>query len=499
LDLSKHAFFEGKIVPLSEAKVNIATHAFLYGTAVFGGMRAYWNTDAGSSTSSAPTTIFRRLLHSARLLSMQTNYDEESLIQLTLDVLADDNWQRISTCAPPSTRLTWVSVWRLHDLKDEFSMFVIPMEKYLRMTRMPTSLVSSWRRIDDNMIPARGKVAGAYVNSALMKSDAVLAGFDEVLAMDGNGHLSEGSAMNIFMVRRRRARHATHHRQHPRGIHAPHRDRACAQRTRPSDRRALHRPHGSLHRRGVLHDRHRGEVTAVTALTTGPSVPGPWVPSPQSCARSTRTPFAEAAQYKSWNVASSHAVLFPAKPPVHPPQNRRARHRLWRALRNAEQALAHVCRTLTTSLAPSSTPGARGQDQHEHRQRSPETANANHGFESWRFRNAGRLADMALLAACTSVAKKMLPEALLKSHVHTNEPAMIARLFATNSVGSNAPVDVMAPLMKYAGRCQKHGSPTQISVPSAGHGQPEAASAQNRAACLLSQRGHEEPTTSVTR
>jgi branched-chain amino acid aminotransferase len=51
------------------------------------------------------------------------------------------------------------------------------------------------------MIPARGKVAGAYVNSALMKSDAVMAGFDEVLAMDGNGHLSEGSAMNIFMVR----------------------------------------------------------------------------------------------------------------------------------------------------------------------------------------------------------------------------------------------------------------------------------------------------------
>jgi branched-chain amino acid aminotransferase len=90
---------------------------------------------------------------------------------------------------------------RLHDLKDEFSMFVIPMEKYLKNDTNAHVTVSSWRRIDDNMIPARGKVAGAYVNSALMKSDAVLAGFDEVLAMDGNGHLSEGSAMNIFMVR----------------------------------------------------------------------------------------------------------------------------------------------------------------------------------------------------------------------------------------------------------------------------------------------------------
>jgi branched-chain amino acid aminotransferase len=61
--------------------------------------------------------------------------------------------------------------------------------------------ISSWRRIDDNVIPARGKVAGAYANSALIKTDANRAGFDEALVLDNNGHISEGSAMNIFMLR----------------------------------------------------------------------------------------------------------------------------------------------------------------------------------------------------------------------------------------------------------------------------------------------------------
>ena len=58
-----------------------------------------------------------------------------------------------------------------------------------------------WRRIDDNMIPARGKVSGAYANSALIKTDAQRAGFDEALVLNQDGHISEGSAMNIFMVR----------------------------------------------------------------------------------------------------------------------------------------------------------------------------------------------------------------------------------------------------------------------------------------------------------
>ena len=201
MDLSKHAFFEGRIVPLSEAKISIATHGFLYGTSVFGGMRAYWNADKKCVFLFRPYDHFRRLLHSARMLKMETKYDEESLIQLTLDVLRTDGWKQDIYMRPTFYKADLGIGVRLHDLRDEFSMFVMPMEKYIQNDTDAHVTISSWRRIDDNMIPARGKVAGAYVNSALMKTDAVMSGFDEVLAMDGNGHISEGSAMNVFMVR----------------------------------------------------------------------------------------------------------------------------------------------------------------------------------------------------------------------------------------------------------------------------------------------------------
>jgi branched-chain amino acid aminotransferase len=201
VDLSKHAFFEGKIVPLSDAKINIATHAFLYGTAVFGGMRGYWNEEKKRLFVFRPYDHFRRLLHSARMMNMQTSYDEESLIQVTLDLLRTDHWQRDVYIRPTFYKADLGIGVKLHDLKDEFCMFVIAYEPYLKNDTNAHVTVSSWRRIDDNMIPARGKVAGAYANSALIKTDANRGGFDEALVLDNNGHISEASAMNIFMLR----------------------------------------------------------------------------------------------------------------------------------------------------------------------------------------------------------------------------------------------------------------------------------------------------------
>ena len=201
MDLAKHAFFEGKIVPLADAKISIATHAFLYGTAVFGGMRSYWNEEQKRLFVFRPYDHFRRLLHSARMLAMQTTYDEESLIQLTLDLLRTDNWQQDVYMRPSFYKADLGIGVKLHDLKDEFYMFVLAFDKYVKNDTNAHVTVSSWRRVDDNVIPARGKVAGAYANSALIKTDANRAGFDEALVLDNNGHISEGSAMNIFMLR----------------------------------------------------------------------------------------------------------------------------------------------------------------------------------------------------------------------------------------------------------------------------------------------------------
>jgi branched-chain amino acid aminotransferase len=201
VDLSKHAFFEGKIVPLSEAKINIATHGFLYGTAVFGGLRGYWNEEKKHLFVFRPYDHFRRLLHSARMMSMQTSYDEESLIELMLELLRTDNWQQDIYMRPTFYKADLGIGVKLHDLKDELCMFVVAYTPYVKNDTNAHVTVSSWRRIDDNSIPARGKVAGAYANSALIKTDANRSGFDEALVLDNDGHISEGSAMNVFMVR----------------------------------------------------------------------------------------------------------------------------------------------------------------------------------------------------------------------------------------------------------------------------------------------------------
>jgi len=201
VDLTKHAFFEGKIIPLSEAKINIATHGFLYGTAVFGGMRAYWNEEKKRLFVFRPFDHFRRLLNSGKMMAMDIPYDEESLTQLTLDILRADDWKEDIYLRPTIYKADLGIGVKLHELKDEYCMFVMKYEKYVKNDTNAHATFSSWRRIDDNAIPARGKVAGAYANSALIKTDANRAGFDEALVLDQNGHVSEGSAMNIFMVR----------------------------------------------------------------------------------------------------------------------------------------------------------------------------------------------------------------------------------------------------------------------------------------------------------
>jgi branched-chain amino acid aminotransferase len=201
VDLSTHAFFEGKIVPWSDAKINIATHGFLYGTSVFGGMRAYWNGEKKRLFIFRPYDHFHRLLNSARMMAMEIPYDEEGLIDLTLNLLRTDDWKQDVYLRPTVYKADMGIGVRLHSLRDEFCMFVMPFEKYVNNDTNAHVTISSWRRIDDNVIPARGKVAGAYANSALIKTDANRAGFDEALVLDNNGHLSEGSAMNIFMVR----------------------------------------------------------------------------------------------------------------------------------------------------------------------------------------------------------------------------------------------------------------------------------------------------------
>jgi len=199
--LPKFVFFEGRIVPFEQANISVATHAFNYGTAVFGGIRAYWNEEKKKLFIFRPYDHYRRLLRSGRMMHMHIPYDEQALIQLTLDLVRKEGWQEDIYIRPLIYKADLGIGVRLHDLRDELTIFSMPFQQYLKNATHVHVTVSSWRRIDDNVIPARGKVSGAYANSALIKTDAMHAGFDEALVLDHNGHVSEGSAMNVFMVR----------------------------------------------------------------------------------------------------------------------------------------------------------------------------------------------------------------------------------------------------------------------------------------------------------
>ena len=201
MDLPIHAYFRGAIIPYSEAKIGVLTHALNYGTAVFAGMRGYWNAEEEQLFIFRPLDHFRRFLDSAKIMNMEFDHTPQSLAQVIVHLLRADNYRRDVYIRPLAFKSDEVIGVKLHDLHNELSIVAVPFDRYVANDTNAHVTFSSWRRVDDNAIPARGKISGAYANSALAKTDAVRAGFDEALVLTQDGHVSEGSAMNVFMVR----------------------------------------------------------------------------------------------------------------------------------------------------------------------------------------------------------------------------------------------------------------------------------------------------------
>jgi branched-chain amino acid aminotransferase len=199
--VTKYAFFQGQIVPIEQAKVSVMTHALHYGTACFGGIRGYWNADAEQLFVFRILDHYRRFLNSAKLLMMALPYTEDELAKVTLDLLRQEGWREDVYIRPLGYKADEKIGVRLHDMNDTVTIFSVPFGRYIEKEEGAHVTFSSWRRVDDNAIPARGKISGAYVNSAFAKSEALLNGFDEALVLNADGHLAEGSAENVFVVR----------------------------------------------------------------------------------------------------------------------------------------------------------------------------------------------------------------------------------------------------------------------------------------------------------
>jgi len=195
------AFFQGRIVPIEEAKVSIMTHAFNYGTGCFEGIRAYWNPGHDQLYVFRLREHFQRMLRSCRILRIELPYSADQMSEITLELLRREGYRADTYIRPLAYKADELIGVRLHDLHDEFAVFALPFGRYIEKEEGAHVCISSWQRVDDNATPARAKITGAYINSAFAKTDAVLSGYDEALVLTATGHISEGSAENFFMVR----------------------------------------------------------------------------------------------------------------------------------------------------------------------------------------------------------------------------------------------------------------------------------------------------------
>ena len=197
-DLS--AFFRGGYVPLADANVNIMTHALHYGTGVFEGIRGNWNVEKGSVFIFRLREHYERLLRGCRLLMLDIPYSVEELCNITVELVERNRHQQDIYIRPLAYKSAeMVANLKLQDLSSDFTLITIPFGNYLGADAL-RCCTSSWRRVDDPMIPARLKICGIYVNSILAKTEATLAGFDEAIILNQDGHVCEGSGENIFLV-----------------------------------------------------------------------------------------------------------------------------------------------------------------------------------------------------------------------------------------------------------------------------------------------------------
>jgi branched-chain amino acid aminotransferase len=201
MDQSRIAYFEGKFQPFADCKISIMTHGFLYGTGVFEGVRGYWDEQQGRINIFRCREHFQRLEKSARILRTTLPAGTDELCELAAELCRRNNDQQDVYIRPQAYKADLVIGPELINRTDAFFIFSLPFGKYLEQVNGMHCGTSSWRRVQDNMIPARAKVTGIYVNSSLARTEAMENGFDEAIMLNANGYVGEGSSENLFLVR----------------------------------------------------------------------------------------------------------------------------------------------------------------------------------------------------------------------------------------------------------------------------------------------------------
>jgi branched-chain amino acid aminotransferase len=197
----KYAFFDGGYVPLEEAKVSVLTHALNYGTGVFEGIRGYWNDDHEEIYIFRLKEHYERFKKNTAMVCIDVPFSVDELADITTKLVAMHDFHDNVYIRPLAYKASEQIGVSMEGVEDGLSIVAVPFGNYVDIHRGLSVCVSSWQRSNDNAIPARAKVTGNYANTALIKNEAVLNGYDEAVVLNSQGYVAEGSAENIFLVR----------------------------------------------------------------------------------------------------------------------------------------------------------------------------------------------------------------------------------------------------------------------------------------------------------
>jgi branched-chain amino acid aminotransferase len=196
-------YFRDEIVDFAEANISIANTGFMYGLGVFTGIRAHLNQKSKALYLFRPQDHFQRFFNGCKACRFENflkTYDYNRFLEILTSLIKENSIQedcyiRVN-CFADENKISP----KFMDYRDSVCAFLYPIGAYVPTDGM-RCVVSSWNRLDDNSIPARAKLNGAYINTALAKTEALMHGYDEAIFLDSSGHVVEGSAENLFVVR----------------------------------------------------------------------------------------------------------------------------------------------------------------------------------------------------------------------------------------------------------------------------------------------------------
>ena len=193
-------FLNGEFLPEPETRVPVLTHCLHYGTGIFEGIRAHRDRGTEEMLLFRAKDHFERMKHNVKLLNITIPWGADELVRFAAELIRRNGLTTDLYVRP----LAYKSAQKIGvglPAEDSFAMIALPMGSYVDTYKGLHCGISSWRRIQDNAIPCRAKICGAYVNSSLAAQEARDRGFDEAIFLNETGHVAEGSAMNIFLVR----------------------------------------------------------------------------------------------------------------------------------------------------------------------------------------------------------------------------------------------------------------------------------------------------------